>query len=449
MTDCGVRLLQQHSATQACTLGVTFGCNSQRQMWVSTGCRGRFQCGGRAVNCASHHLNAPRVNCSCVACSGDRSSSRGGDDATILPGVHCCADNGATLRFGSWAREEHGNSDTKACREWCTGTPSCTHYAYSDAPDECADEMRASQHAPGRCMLCAACTQRHRQPQWQSSFTSFALAVPPPTTVPAAMPGRLRHPRSSGARFSGARSSGARATVASYVPTLILSGCDWRYERAAAEARRALLSPSWMPGIFSHNIGRSSHACRWPTAGETRLLAAHRNAWSVIASSNRSMLVLEDDVEFVSSAAHLHADIRRCDERATCELLFIGCVDAFWATHALYISPRGARELLRRSAGRCAEPTDYHTHRMCMLSGDFGQNDHRLSPRCAEPSESQHADAGRLRAPELYGYGHFVQNRTIGLYLHSQNIQTGHFGAGHAFVANGAEPVVAGQGNSC
>ena len=148
-----------------------------------------------------------------------------------------------------------------------------------------------------------------------------------------------------------------------------------------------------------------------------------------------------------------------------CEVLYLGYVDAYWATHALYVTPAGARRLLAASGRWCASPTDYHTHRLCVGdispkvggSDNFGQTanpsswhrEHSLSASCLAPNithasylhqgsrpasgrgnggswsrtASSQASGGaaagmRLRSPALYGMGHFVQNRSIPPYIH-------------------------------
>jgi hypothetical protein len=242
------------------------------------------------------------------------------------------------------------------------------------------------------------------------------------------------------------------------LPALIISGCRERYERAAEVARAARLSPSWMVGVFRQNVAVAGR-CGWPSQVESHLLAAHRNAWSLIATTNVSMLILEDDVELVSSAAALHHDIFRCKAAGTrCKLLYAGLVDSFWSTHALYVTPQGAHWLLGASRAACAAPTDYHTRRLCDASETTGSTSkeakreqatslrsswHRtfsMAAHCMTPSfngalssgflvEEQRLARGRaadslnpphayLRAPELYGVGHFVQNRSLGAYIH-------------------------------
>lgn len=398
----------------------------------------------RQLRCSSFGYES-QSNCSCVKCDWKPKIEEAA--AAAMPGLHCCADNGATIEYGrSWERSNPGNANASDCRAECARTSGCSHYVYSDAPDECTDDLRF--RTPGRCTLCAACTQRLPTPTWQWAFTSFALYE------------RLRgspHDGSASHRWARDGGDGAEAPT----PAAILSGCDKRYERAAAVARRAGLAPSWVPAVFPSNVHPERRDCSWPLPVERNLVAAHRNAWSLIASTNVSMVVLEDDIELAGSSARLQLDVRRCEARRTtrdgaCLVLFLGFVDAYWATHALYVTPPGARRLLERSSKRCPEPTDYHTHRLCLLTADFGQTDHRLAPHCLAPTgfhghfqghshgsalhvarEAQHALARpalersqALRAPELYGAGHFTQNRTLGRYIHSQNALNGRFGGG-------------------
>ncbi len=415
---CGVVLEKRTSSFANCTPGTSYGCTSAHRMYVARGCRGKFRCGvtAHSVYCSSHGWEQ-RTDCSCVPCEWRPTAepSTSTDDA-LIPEVHCCADNGATLEYGSsWSRDVPSNANVTACRSECARTVGCSHYVYSDAPDECTDELRGRM--PSRCTLCAACTRRQQVPLWQKAFTSYALSA------------RASHVKPE---LSAAR--GMRTPTR--VPAIILSGCDARYERAAAVARRAGLDPNWLPAVFPHNVAPDRPACTWPSAAERNLVAAHRNAWSLIASTNISMVVLEDDIELASSAGRLHVDVQRCEaRRAECALLFVGFVDAFWATHALYLTPWGARQLIERSAQRrCPEPTDYYTHRLCQVTRDFGQTNHRLASHCLAPTAAyarrrELLEAG-LRPPELYGVGHFVQNRTLGVFIHSQNALTGKFGSG-------------------
>ena len=415
---CGVVLEKQTSITN-CTSGLSYGCASAQRMYISKGCRGKFRCGPTSYSVSCSNRGSERqTECSCVPCEWrpPSVSSTSADD-TPIEGVHCCADNGATLEFGSsWARDVPGNANASTCRAKCTSTHGCSHYVFSDAPEECLDELRG--RTPSRCTLCAACTRRHQVPAWEHSFTSYALSE---RAVTAEL--ELLVPR------------GTRAARA--IPAVIISGCESRYERAAAVARRADLVPNWLPAVFPQNVAADRPECSWPTPAERNLLASHRNAWSFIASTNISMLVLEDDIEIVSSALRVHADVHRCDASPECAILFVGFVDAFWATHALYVTPWGARQLLEKSATRrCPEPADFYTHRLCQASRDsrdLGPSDHRLAPHCFKPASAwrqEQLDGAGLRAPDLYGVGHFVQNRTLGAFIHSQDALTGIFGSG-------------------
>ena len=442
---CQVTLDQKLSNFANCTLGDTFGCDGPRMMWASRGCRGLFRCGPaqRRIGCDGPWDS--RRNCSCVACDAPPAVPASADEHA-MEGVNCCADNGATLSHGSWSTAGPSDADRRSCGLACMGSPGCTHYSYSHAPIECADDIHTQSRGFGRCVLCGACTRRARPTaEWQKSYVSYALSPPPREVAPAGGGVSSLIPEWLRGR-TGAPASPTQAS--SPLPALILSGCDRRYERAAAIARSASLAPSWLVGVFRNNIA-SAPRCTWPGAAERNLLAAHRNAWSIVAAANVSMLVLEDDVELASTAEALHADVQRCEasaQRGGCELLLVGFVDAYWATHALYVTPRGARRLLHLSRPRwgCGEPTDYYTHRMCSTAVEgcaFGgncvkdrqaswyRNHAALSPRCLAASISQqlpirNGDAQlhkntpfRLRAPELYGVGHFTQNRTRG-YIH-------------------------------
>ena len=104
---------------------------------------------------------------------GVRAVSDGG-----VGGLHCCADNGATLSPGSWRPDAPGNANVAACRALCARTAGCTHFSHSAAPQECADDLGKESRGFGRCGLCGACTQRERHARgpWQRSFISYEVA---------------------------------------------------------------------------------------------------------------------------------------------------------------------------------------------------------------------------------------------------------------------------------
>ena len=411
-------------------------------------------------------------NCSCLECS--QSPQRTGG----VSGVHCCADNGATLSHGSWDPQALGNADEHACRAHCEGTPGCTHFSYSHAVGECADDLQDQSKGFGRCGLCGACSQRPKNaPMWQLSYVSYELASPTRHHAGSATAGK-RGANDGGWRGGSSSPHGHHRTDGhgAPIPAMVISGCNKRYERAAAVARSAGFAPSWSVGVFRQNMA-AAPGCPWPSANERNLLAAHRNAWSIIANTNVSMAVLEDDIDLVSREASIREDIHACEaSRAAdapasaprCELLYLGFVDAYWATHALYITPSAARQLLTASGRWCPEPTDYHTHRFCSslqpdsdASSVAGWHTNRgLAERCFAPFHQtgyaapaavpnrrlgshgaelslppphsselspnwqvlrDHAGdvAIHLRPAELYGVGHFIQNRTRG-YIHKQ-----------------------------
>ena len=367
---CGAVLVKQLSQFGQCVPGKSFGCDGEGMMYATAGCRGHFRCGLNEDRLSKRNLvcDGPweeRRNCSCVSCTYATLS-----DAELgMIGTHCCADNGASLNHGTWDPNDFGNANRVRLRILCAFTNGCTHYAFSDSRPKCADDIRTESAGFGRCTLCGACTLRPgKRPSWFKSYASFALnpaaaavAPPPPPPPPPPSPPGL--------------GGGVLDVHAPRIPALVISGCDVRYERAAAVARAAGLAPSWVVGVFGQNIAADStyhpRRCKWPSPVERNLLASHRNAWAHILAANVSMVVVEDDIHIGTGADALRRDVRRCDALgAACELLYVGYVDAFWATHALYVTPRGAKRLLALSSAKCPEPADYHTHRLC--SGGAG-----------------------------------------------------------------------------
>ena len=220
---CSVRLVAQHSNFVNCTAGANYGCSSAQQMWASGGCRGQFTCGqpARTTLCAGPWEG--RLKCSCIACHEASTNRRSGGALR----THCCADNGAVLSHGNWDAASPENADNASCREQCLRTSGCTHASYSDAPQTCADDLKVMSKGFGRCTLCGACTRRERRWTWHASYTSYAVARASPrgpSSTHPPLPSLARPPPTRRGR----------------VPTLIISGCDARYERAAAVARRAL-----------------------------------------------------------------------------------------------------------------------------------------------------------------------------------------------------------------
>ena len=316
------------------------------------------------------------------------------------------------------------------------------------AAPECGDDLDGQSRGFGRCGLCGACTQRgsHHTPPWQKSFVSFELA--------GAVASRGGRHAIGGVSERHYRHSGGGDEHPGRIPAVIISGCDSRYERAAMVARAAGFAPTWLVGVFRQNVA-ARPGCVWPSANERNLLHAHRNAWSLIASSNVSMAVIEDDIEMITGAAAIRKDVLACetsyraaDTRGVpCQLLYLGLVDAYWATHALYITPAAARQLLRASRRPCPEPTDYHTHRMCLapsterlaswhVARELAAHCRAFSHVAREESEprrlssvssrrqshvldgpSPRGPIRQMRPAELYGMGHLVQNRTRG-YIH-------------------------------
>merc|ERR1711983_719551 len=55
--------LSDRSFTSSCTYGVSFGAENNDSMWVANGCRGKFNCNGNEIDCAS--WNYADATCLC------------------------------------------------------------------------------------------------------------------------------------------------------------------------------------------------------------------------------------------------------------------------------------------------------------------------------------------------------------------------------------------------
>jgi len=62
VSSASVTLIQQFS-NSPCTYGVSFGIENDYSMWVNNGCRGKFNCNGNEIDCASN--NFAFTNCLC------------------------------------------------------------------------------------------------------------------------------------------------------------------------------------------------------------------------------------------------------------------------------------------------------------------------------------------------------------------------------------------------
>jgi len=333
----------------------------------------------------------------------------------------------------------------------------CARYVY-------LDEQQAVAAGTGRCVFCAACAVSNDGAKTTSAHArhgtaevSTPTAAPPAQCAAAAWRTDLRRlsppqwcsttPITCSASYITLHTGGlalcepkgtACAAAASVhclspkpaVPAMIISGCKRRYERAAAVVRAAGFEPRWLPGVFPAT--KPLPDC-WLSKAQQGNTLAHRKAWLEVISSNRSMAIFEDDVVFATTAQEVSLDIQRCNARKSCLLAFLGLYDNYWSTTALYLTPRGATQLISNSGGMhgnlreaqaargasfwgVCKPPDTHTRNLCTAhSATAGLSDGRsavLKPMkhgvCLEPRFRPSLEP---RPAGVYGFGHFLQDK--------------------------------------
>ena len=218
------------------------------------------------------------------------------------------------------------------------------------------------------------------------------------------------------------------STERALVPSFVVSTTRERFERVApAIVRSGLAMPQWIPGIPENGTEGAGDTCTKLSRqqqADVNVLVANQQAWQRIRDGQHvGAFVFEDDVEFVSTPELLLQDVDRCNSNSNCSILFGGYVDAYFATHALYVKRSGARRLLstlRNTWGRCrgkVVPLDHVTKQLCARKASWYQERHApwyllrgLEPFCMGPSPVP-TDRTRLRPSGLAGLGHFVQNR--------------------------------------
>jgi hypothetical protein len=185
--------------------------------------------------------------------------------------------------------------------------------------------------------------------------------------------------------------------------------------------------PEWILGIPQNttvSVGSSCAKLSRQQQADVNVVVANQQAWQrILQGRHVGAFVFEDDVEFVSTPELLQRDVDRCNSDANCSILFGGFVDAYFATHALYVKRSGAHRLLgesRNSWGRCrgkVVPLDHVTKQLCARKASWYQERRTpwylvtgLEPFCMGPSPVP-TDRTRLRPSGLAGLGHFVQNR--------------------------------------
>ena len=304
----------------------------------------------------------------------------------LMNDTHCCATdrhNGITL---SW-RSPLGEASAEACIALCARVSRCAFASWRT----------------GACFLCTACvpTNERHTLSWATNVTRRKEVV--------------RNLKSS-------RLHGGNATLA-----LVIAQTELEYEKGATSARAAGLLPTWVKGEFPSAPNSTCPGGR-PFPGAIGCLNAHRVAWQRIVEDGRAALILEDDARFVSTHERLYSDLARCNARPQCEILYAGYADAFFASHAVYVKPRGARRLLNLSYAQ-GEPckrqsVDVYLHKLCVAKPAWYQprymgmsappgtpwfQHQQLSSRCAEPILAPLET--EIRPAGLFGVGHFLQDQ--------------------------------------
>lgn len=130
---------------------------------------------------------------------------------------------------------------------------------------------------------------------------------------------------------------------------LVISEGGSRFERASNLLGALGVVAVHVPAIFVTRYLPKRGGVRCDGTNGLRL--AHRNAWKVPALTNRSVGVFEDDIVLPANSTPstirplLALAISRAEVSAV-DLLYLGQFGHFWATHAIWVTPKAARDLL-------------------------------------------------------------------------------------------------------
>jgi hypothetical protein len=202
---------------------------------------------------------------------------------------------------------------------------------------------------------------------------------------------------------------------------LIVASSLARFERAAAEVRKSdIRSTVWIPSYFLSETNYS--LCG---GGANGLRHAMRNAWNLIATTGIGMAVFEEDVSYAvpttSNASVSHYVQTRCLEaKKRCHLAYLGEWNGFFTTHAIYVPPQTAADLLRMtdSCYPWKAQIDQTMHARC------ANRPGRVPWECVKPPG--------FTKPGCFGKGFFVQDsKAVPSFLHGR----GSHGKGNVAIA--------------
>ena len=120
---------------------------------------------------------------------------------------------------------------------------------------------------------------------------------------------------------------------------LVISSSHQRFERAKVEIGKC----GFYPIVMLPHITKTDKRCN---STEDNIKLAHRNAWSLVASLNKTVAIFEDDVVLFEPNKCIAA-ARNMDRHT--DVLFLGEYPVFWALHAIVWTPRAANYMLDRS----------------------------------------------------------------------------------------------------
>ena len=214
----------------------------------------------------------------------------------------------------------------------------------------------------------------------------------------------------------------ARTQTGRPTPALIISASEPRYERAAKAVRHMGFSARRTPAIFLNEIGSAAMPVGCLRVADLGLRMAMRGAWKTIARRNQPMVVFEDDIQPARGCGASDAAAYLDRQRTWADVAYLGACGSqtdLYCTHAIWVSPVGARKLLSMPAN-CTWPTlDTQLHFAC-------SNNELLcaqAPRLLSASDGQEVQAGDCdahRAPgnrSMRHRGLSCQNGGFGLFM--------------------------------
>ena len=174
-------------------------------------------------------------------------------------------------------------------------------------------------------------------------------------------------PASGSAHATPAAAAAMTPKQALATPLLIISNELRCFERTQAVARVAGFTGevSHVPASFVSTETVLQRCCPGGYCGKgSRLkpmsravmdggMQAHRVVWKRVASSGVAHVVLEDDVRLLGAPEDIAYALMRCHNFANCSVAYLGAGFDMLLSHAYYVTPVAAAQLLRQSTDWC------------------------------------------------------------------------------------------------